>query len=113
MHGFALSNAALDSICRIIAVKFGVHLSLQQAQALMERQPDEVKIVFGEAYQPTVAALDRLVESVSEAVTGMGYPTQHSTPYYKEYFKKKLNEHKAAYFGPADIVPVIISISKV
>lgn len=98
MSNSVLVSSSLDKINRIISVKFGVHLSQKQLLDLVEAQPEELKkALLAEPLE--LLTLDLLVEAVSEEITGMHYPTEHSTAYYKEYFKKKLNENKESYFG--------------
>lgn len=92
------TNTNLNRICKIILVKFDVILSPEQALVLIKAQPDELKEALQQ--EPVMlATLDQLIEALSEEITGIHYPSQHSTPYYKEYFKKKLKENKASYFG--------------
>ena len=98
MSSTLLTNTSLDPITRIIQVKFDILLSTQQVQALIARQEEELKAALQLEY-PALAALEALIESISEEITGTHYPTEHSTPYYKEYFKKKLNENKHRYFS--------------
>lgn len=92
------TSPGLDMIRKVLAVKFDILLSHQQLLAFIERQPEELKKAL-KAEQVSLATLDQLVETVSEEITGIHYPTGHSTPYYKEYFKKKLKENKDQYFG--------------
>lgn len=98
MNNSVLTNLSLEKIYKIISVKFGVDLSQKQLLYLINTQSEELKSdLLKDRIDP--ASLDQLVEIVSERITGMHYPTQHSTPYYKEYYKKKLNESKDSYFG--------------
>ncbi|WP_224997103.1 hypothetical protein [Cesiribacter sp. SM1] len=92
------TSPALDMIKKTLAVKFDVLLSHQQLLAVIERQAEDLKSAL-KADKITLNTLDQLVETISEEITGIHYPTNHSTPYYKEYFKKKLKENKDAYFG--------------
>lgn len=92
------TNTNLDKICKIISVKFDVILSPEQTIGLINTQPEELKVALQQE-TVTLTTLDQLVEAISETITGMHYPTEHSTSYYKEYFKKKLTENKASYFG--------------
>jgi hypothetical protein len=93
-----LTSPGLDMIKKILSVKFDVLLSHQQLLTFIERQPEELKKAL-EVEQVSLATLDQLVETVSEEITGIHYPTNHSTPYYKEFFRKKLKENKDRYFG--------------
>jgi hypothetical protein len=92
------TTPGLDMIKKILSVKFDVLLSHQQLLTFMERLPEELKKALKKE-QVSLTTLDLLVEVVSEEITGIHYPTDHSTPYYKEYFKKKLKENKDRYFG--------------
>lgn len=87
----------LDRIDKTLAVKFDVRLFQEQLLALIERQTEELKTSLQEE-KITLATLNQLVEAISEEITGIHYPTEHSTTYYKEYFKKKLQENKGKYF---------------
>ncbi|WP_040396809.1 hypothetical protein [Cesiribacter andamanensis] len=73
-------------------------LTAGQLASLIAAQPEPLRQNLL-ADQPGLDALDELVERLSEQITGINYPTEHSTPYYKEYFKKKLQEGKEAFFG--------------
>ncbi|WP_224994942.1 hypothetical protein [Cesiribacter sp. SM1] len=92
------TSPGLDMIKKILTVKFDILLSHQQLLEFIERQPEELKKAL-KAEQVSLTTLDQLVERVSEEITGIHYPTDRSTPYYKEYFKKKLKENKDQYFG--------------
>lgn len=92
------TSSNLDKIHKIINVKFSVHLSNEQLQDLIASQPEELKEALLAA-QLKPATLDQLIETISEEITGIHYPTEHSTAYYKEYFKKKVQENKNQYFG--------------
>jgi hypothetical protein len=96
--GTQVLSSAETTIQRIISVKFGLVLTARQVAALLAAQPEPLQQALL-ADQPELDALDELVERLSEQITGINYPTEHSTPYYKEYFKKKLQEHKEAFFG--------------
>ena len=98
MSNPVLTNSSLDKIHKIISVKFGVDLSQRQLLDLIEAQAEELRKAL-QVEQVDLLSLDLLVETISEEITGMNYPTDRSTPYYKEYFKKKLNENKDSYFG--------------
>lgn len=98
MGNYVLTSASLDKIHKIITVKFGVSLSQRQLMDVIEVQPEELRKALL-AEQVDLSTLDLLVETMSEEITGMHYPTQASTPYYKEYFMKKLKENKDKYFG--------------
>lgn len=100
MSNYVLTSSNLDKIYKIISVKFGVDLSQQQLLSLIEAQEDELKIAL-QAEKVTPTSLDLLVETIAEDITGINYPTEHSTPYYKEYFKKKVKDNKDRYFGIA------------
>ena len=93
-----LSKTTLDKVYRLISTKFGVNLSQQQLLMLIDAQPEGLRKAL-QAGQVDISTLDLLVETVAEKITGVRYPTQQSTPYYKEYFKQKLNENKGRYFG--------------
>lgn len=97
-----ISNSVLDSLClerihKILSVKFDVELSRIQLLALIEKQPEELKKALL-AGQTDPETLNIFIESVSKKITGVSYPSQQSTSYYKEYFKKKLKENKDSYF---------------
>ena len=49
--------------------------------------------------QKDLSTLYLLVENISKRITGVPYPTENSSPYYKEYFNKQLKENKDNYFG--------------
>lgn len=98
MNQSVLINPSLEKIHKIISVKFGVSLSQKNLLDLIEAQPEELKQAL-KADQLELSTLHLLVETISEKITGMHYPTEHSTPYYKEYFKKKLQENSHQYFG--------------
>ena len=98
MSNVVLTSSSLDKIRKITSIKFGVDLSQKQILELIEAQPEELRKAL-QAEQLDIMALDQLVENISEEITGINYPTEHSTPYYKEYFKKKLKENKDQYFG--------------
>lgn len=93
-----LSKTTLDRVYRLISIKFGVTLSQQQLLILIDRQPEDLRKAL-QSGQVAIETLDLLVETVSEKITGIRYPTQQSTLYYKEYFKRKLNDNKDKYFG--------------
>lgn len=90
-------HTGLDRIDKTLVVKFDVKLTTAQLLALIGRQPVNLKKALLED-KITLAALDQLVETISEEITGIRYPTDQSTAYYKEYFKKKLQENKEHYF---------------
>ncbi len=98
MSNNVLTSSSLDKIQKIISVKFGADLSQKQLIALIENQEETLKEAL-QAPLVTLATLNLLVETIAEDITGINYPTEHSTPYYKEYFKKKLKENKDKYFG--------------
>lgn len=100
MSNYVLTSSSMDKIHRVISVKFGISLSQQQLLDMIEAQTEELRKAL-QAEQIDLASLDQLVETVSEEITGIHYPTEHSTPYYKEYFMKKLKENKDKYFGIA------------
>lgn len=93
-----LSNPGLEQIQRIISVKFGVDLTQKQLLNLLDTQPEEQKKgLLEEKIDPV--SLDMLIESVSKEITGMHYPTEHSTPYFRAYYQKMLIENRDSFFG--------------
>lgn len=98
MSQTVLTKPSLEKIHKIIAVKFDVVLPQQHLLNLIGSQSEELKHgLLADKIDPIY--LDLLIETISEKITGMHYPTEHSTPYYKEYFRKKLKENKDSFFG--------------
>ena len=98
MSNYIFTNTGLFKIRRVIFTKFGVDLFEEQLLNLIEIQPEGLRTALKEE-QIDLTTLYLLVENISEEITGVPYPTENSTPYYKEYFNKKLKENKDKYFG--------------
>lgn len=94
-----ISNQSLEQIQNIISIKFGLDLNQQQVLNLIEVQAEDLKkaLLAEKVVEP--ANLHILVESISDAITGMHYPTESSTAYFKEYFQMILLEKRASYFS--------------
>ena len=98
MSNYIFTSTGLSGIHRIIFTKFGVDLSEEQLLNLIETQPEWLRTALKEK-QTDLSVLHLLVENISEKITGVPYPTENSSPYYKEYFNTKLKANKNNYFG--------------
>ncbi|WP_224994267.1 hypothetical protein [Cesiribacter sp. SM1] len=98
MDSIVPSNVNLERMHRIMQVKFGVDLSEEQLGRLLQAQSEILKRAL-QKEEIDLSALDLLIDSVSEQITGMRYHTDKSTSYYKEHYQKKLSENKIAFFS--------------
>ena len=98
MNPVIIISTDQHSIQNIIADKFGVQLSPVQLIELIDAQPEAIRKALQETALSS-GSLDLLVENIAEEITGILYPTEHSTLYHGEYIPKKLKENKGQYNG--------------
>lgn len=98
MSNHTFSSSGLSWIHGILFTKFGVDLSKEQLLNLIEGQPEGLRTALREK-QTDLSTLYLLVENISKKITGVAYPTENSSPYYKEYFNNQLKENKDNYFN--------------
>ena len=93
MHQSKLQTPSLKMIHQMLLVKFDVDLNREQLMHLIDLQEEEVR--EGLHQQPAdPEAMERLLNDVSCSLTGMLYPTEFSTAYYKKTFQEKLRENR-------------------
>ena len=98
MDNHTFASTGFSKIHAILFTKFGVDLSEEQLLNVIEAQPEGLKTALKKK-QVDISILYLLVENISKKITGVPYPTENSSPYYKEYFNKQLKENKDNYFG--------------
>ena len=98
MSNYKFTSTSLSKIHAIIFTKFGVDLSEEQLLNLIEAQPEGLRTSLKEK-QIDLSTLHLLVEDISEKITGVPYPTENSSSYFKEYYSKQLEKNKESYFS--------------
>lgn len=100
MHVTVLTSPCpyIKQIRQVLVVKFGLHLSGEQFNRLLEKQPEELRLgLLGDKIDSE--AIDLLIERVSVEITGVRYPTVYSTPDFKACYKKVLEEKRALFLS--------------